>query len=376
MKSRTLTYLKASLFAVLAVRTRKVADDRKARSTVKSSESQANVTSGGTPHFIPLWTTTTNLGSSVIFQDAASDNIGIGTLSPQSTLDVRTNDPNGTAIIGVSANTSGDGSNAGVQGVCFSPLATGVSGVAASPSGSTIGVGGVTKSPAGIGMLGVGVQASKYVTGPGARPIGVWGDTNQSGGIGVIGTANDGYGVVAVNNSPIHETLGARNDESVNPKSPVFVALGNFFGGKCIIDTLGNLKCNGFKAAVVPLADGRKVTLYAVEAPENWFEDVGSGKLTSGMATVSLDSTFAETVNTATECHVFLTPKGECEGLYVANETPQGFEVRELRGGRSSVSFDYRVMARRKGYENMRLEDVTEQFREPQIALDANAPPH
>jgi len=99
-----------------------------------------------------------------------------------------------------------------------------------------------------------------------------------------------------------------------------------------------------------------------VEAPENWFEDAGSGRLSNGMATVSLDLAFAETVNAAIEYHVFLTPQGECEGLYVAKKTPDGFEVRELHNGHSDVSFDYRIIAHRKGYEAVRLADVTKQM--------------
>jgi hypothetical protein len=33
------------------------------------------------------------------------------------------------------------------------------------------------------------------------------------------------------------------------------------------------------------------------------------------------------------EYHVFLTPDGDCEGLYVIARTATGFEVRELRHG-------------------------------------------
>src|SRR5208283_3232680 len=86
-----------------------------------------------------------------------------------------------------------------------------------------------------------------------------------------------------------------------------------------------------------------------------WFEDYGSGQLGGGLAEVSFDSTFMQTVNTSIGYHVFLTPKGDCKGLYVAHETANGFEVRELGGGGSSVEFDYRIVAHRKGYERTRL---------------------
>ena len=85
--------------------------------------------------------------------------------------------------------------------------------------------------------------------------------------------------------------------------------------------------------------------------------------------------TFAETVNTAMEYHVFLTPKGDCKGLYVANKTPAGFEVHELGGGQSNVAFDYRIVAHRKGYENVRLADKTKEFQPPKFRpRNARAP--
>jgi hypothetical protein len=74
-----------------------------------------------------------------------------------------------------------------------------------------------------------------------------------------------------------------------------------------------------------------------------------------GITTVALDQKFTQTVNLAKGYHVFVTPKGDCKGLYVSNETKTGFEVRELGGGQSSVAFDYRIVAHRNGYETTRL---------------------
>jgi hypothetical protein len=50
-------------------------------------------------------------------------------------------------------------------------------------------------------------------------------------------------------------------------------------------------------------------------------------------------------------------PNGECKGLYVTHKTATSFEVRELGGGTSRVTFDYRITALRKNYENIRLAD-------------------
>jgi hypothetical protein len=74
-----------------------------------------------------------------------------------------------------------------------------------------------------------------------------------------------------------------------------------------------------------------------------------------------LEPAFASTVNTGEAYRVFLTPNGDSKGLYVASKTAAGFEVREQGGGTSNISFDYRIVAKRQGYESVRLEDVTDQ---------------
>lgn len=125
----------------------------------------------------------------------------------------------------------------------------------------------------------------------------------------------------------------------------------------CRINDLGNFWCTGTKSSVTEV-DGETRALYAIESPDVWFEDFGSAKLSGGSATVNVDPQFAQTVNLGVEYHVFLTPLGDCNGLYVASKTADGFEVRELGGGTSDIAFDYRIVAKRLGYEETRLEVV------------------
>jgi hypothetical protein len=94
-----------------------------------------------------------------------------------------------------------------------------------------------------------------------------------------------------------------------------------------------------------------------VESPEVWFEDFGSAQLVGGVAQVRLDPKFSLTVSAKAGYKVFLTPNGDCRGLYVAQKSTGGFQVRELSGGSSTVSFDYRIVAHRKGYENVRMRE-------------------
>jgi hypothetical protein len=164
----------------------------------------------------------------------------------------------------------------------------------------------------GFGVLGV-VNRS-FQPGPMAGLAGVM--TGGPGGIGVFGHSETGWaGVFA---------------------GPVAVE-GQIRADWIIADR---------KDAIVPFPDGSKRLLHCMESPEHWFEDFGSARLTRGRATVKLDADFAKVV-TLNGYRVFLTPEGDCHGLYVRRRGST-FEVRELQGGTSNVGFSYRIVAKRK----------------------------
>jgi hypothetical protein len=123
------------------------------------------------------------------------------------------------------------------------------------------------------------------------------------------------------------------------------------------VDELGNTDALGTKSAVVTTPSYGQRKLYAVESPEVWFEDFGTAQLTDGLATVMIEPVFAQTVNLS-EYHVFLTPLGDCP-LYVAEKTPAAFTVKAMGGQACRITFDYRIVARRLGYESVRLETAT-----------------
>lgn len=132
------------------------------------------------------------------------------------------------------------------------------------------------------------------------------------------------------------------------------------------LDQNGNMWAQGTKSAVVQTENYGQRLLYAVESPEVLFEDVGTAALpASGETTVAFDPIFAETVNLS-DYQVFVTPL--CDQpviLFVTEKTETGFTVKgvTLDGQPSSCSFDYRIVAKRLGYEEVRLEtpDATTQ---------------
>jgi hypothetical protein len=101
--------------------------------------------------------------------------------------------------------------------------------------------------------------------------------------------------------------------------------------------------------------DGQQRVVFAQESPVNVFEDFGSAQLVKGAAEVTIESLFAQAVNTSQPYYVFVTPNGDCNGLFVSEKKPGSFVVKELKGGKSNLSFDYRIVAKRKGYETVRM---------------------
>jgi hypothetical protein len=266
------------------------------------------------------------------------------------------------AVYGLAQNTSGQ--TFGVQGYNFAntDFSAGVSGVADGDQNKTFGVTGQSFSPAGTGVWGLGQGQSATGGLVGCCSVGVWGDTssNAGGAAGLVGTADDAQALFLGNNSTNFLTAAINNFENSQHNVAMLLVQDVNFGQFCNINTDGVLFCSGGHALVVPVDDSRRqVALHAVESPQNWFEDFGSGRLESGVGTIGLEPTFAQTVNTGSDYHVFLTPEGECRGLYVSNKSGSGFEVHELGGGRSNVAFAYRIVALRRGYENLRLEDQT-----------------
>ena len=214
---------------------------------------------------------------------------------------------NGTAVYGIS--TAGG---------------TGVSGL--SSTGTAV---------AGISNSGTGVYGStSFENGDGAAQFGVWGNDTASdygANVAVYGTSQLGEAMVGV--SP-DDTAIFTSTNTVGAQ-PFFA--GDSAGNSCGVLTGSanggaSLFCSGTQSSIVQTGGERWVNLYAVESPENWFEDFGSGQLINGSAEIRLEPMFGQTIALG-DYRVFPVPNGDCKGLYVAQKTVTGFVVRELGGG-------------------------------------------
>lgn len=92
-----------------------------------------------------------------------------------------------------------------------------------------------------------------------------------------------------------------------------------------------------------------KVTLHAPETPEIYFMDYGQAKLKNGKCHIEIDSILSKniTINDNHPLRVFVQLEGDCKGVYVTNKTSTGFDVIELDGGKSNVSFQWNIVANR-----------------------------
>jgi hypothetical protein len=351
----------------------------------------ATITGSGTADFIPRWTGTTTLGNSNIFETVGG-NVGIATTAPAAKLDVTgTGDVRDTltlfpklthptlSVHGTAFAVSNTGKVIFIAGQTFPGTGT-ITGVTA----GTDLTGGGTSGNVTLG-LNLSATDARYAQlnvsntfgpnqsfnnsislGGGVFPSG---NVQAGGDIFATGEVVSGAELFAPNeqlsctncfaflgfNNGVQQIVQTRNLDT--PSTSVFeiASFNNNNTAVFWVDSLGDTVAKGTKSAVVPLKNGTEVKLFAMESPQNWFEDFGSASLVGGVATVAIDPKFSQTVNAKLDYHVFLTPNGDCHGLYVTQKTPTSFEVRELGGGQSNVAFDYRIIALRAGYEAARM---------------------
>jgi len=187
--------------------------------------------------------------------------------------------------------------------------------------------------PSGDGVVGTSSSGRGVAGFSPTSGFGVFGRADAAESAGVVGFSNEGFGVGGVSDTGF---AGVFDGDVFVRKSLTVIAA---------------------KSAAVPHPDGSHRRLYALESPESWFEDFGRGELVRGRALVELDPDYAAVVRTE-DYHVFLTPEGDSRGLYVTNKGSSGFEVREQQGGTGTLTFSYRVVARRADIEIERLEKI------------------
>jgi hypothetical protein len=277
-----------------------------------------------------------------------------------------TNTSSGIGVLGASNTGTGlrgsSNSNNGVKGTSTS--STGVAGTSTSGYGvsgsSTYGAAGVIGTTAeDAGVLGKATDYGNGVSGSSSLGYGVYGSTTGGTGTAIFGyESSTGTGVSGESGSGSGGFFesgywGVVGESGAYP----LVGLNGSGTGVFYVDYNGDIIFSGGLMQFTDVAHGGKTVLksFTAKMASPTVEDTGTAQLVGGSAAVRLDRTFAASIEPTIAYRVFLTPGGDTRGLYVATKTAAGFIVRESQGGRSSVSFDYRIVATAAGQAGQRM---------------------
>lgn len=303
---------------------------------------------------------TSSVGNGIVgdtsFESTSEDNKTAGVFGKDLSVGAGTFN---AGVLGTS--TIGD---AGVYGI--GTTAFGVYGTEAYPSGSGFGgLGGVFGQDlstdgghgdfgtAGHSDLGTGVLGASlsFVSVEGAPPFSRYWVNDGNGGYlqtGVIGAGL--FGVAAFGLGDTNSNDPALYIQSFN--GAVLIRARGTGGEEMSLDNSGNMILHGtLQQHGNPLSEhrnalGHSVDAYGIVSATASIEDFGSAELSEGIAHVQLDPKFAELIDPHTAYLVFVTPQGPSRGLYITSKTIRGFDVRENPDGRSTVAFDYRIVAK------------------------------
>lgn len=329
-----------------------------------------NASSGGSAAY-GVWGSDVGTGpyNSGVYGTSTSGTGVQGTSAKGNGAIATTNNPSKTTELGFSgvygddSSTDGGGLNVGVTG--FTTAGTGVVGI------STSGSGTAGESTSGYGVVGTTTNPSKT---NGDERSGVYGeDLSSDGGFrndGVDGVSTDGTGVsgqstggdgVAGQSTNLYGIEAhSTNDAGVYTESDNFIGAWATGPTGLVADCTATdeiegygaggpnyfVDCTGSTTSVVRSRNHLYATTSTPRSTLPVLEDYGEGQLVDGHATVQLDPAFAATITDRSPYLVFVTPDGDTKGLYVTNKTLQSFDVRETQGGTSSLTFDYRIVAR------------------------------
>jgi hypothetical protein len=357
------------------------------------------------PRTDPVFTVQTPVGGDGIRGQASANNNGVTGASPNG-FGVVGSSTNSTGVGGSSTNSVGAGgfsnTSHGVQGIStsgggvvgFSNSSFGMSGQSTSGVGaggfsnssfgvsgqstSSVGAGGFSNSSFGVsGQSTSGVGAGGFsntntgVQGVSTRGLGVGGFSTSN--FGTFGSSTNSFGVRGVSTnsigvSGVGSSIGVAGSGNIGVNGFSTSAFGGSFTGPQNTPGAGSLrlvgnivKTGGEFSEALPHPDGSQRLLYAPLSPESWYEDFGRGELVEGRGRVEFDPDFAAILGIDDgHYHVFLTPEGDSNGLYVSSRNPTAFEVHEQQGGTSNLTFSYRVVAKRKDGQPERLAKLEE----------------
>jgi hypothetical protein len=321
-----------------------------------------------------LSTSSSNAKAGVLGQDLnLNDTFNAGVLgTSKSGFGIQGVSTNGTAVFGRSTNSAGvSGSSANGVGIVGSGFIGGVFGQAASASGfgiqgvgfqGVLGTNTTDKNSDALVATGFGgklIRANNshnvnVLTLDDGGSLNLTGNFSASGDFPVIGFAKGGVALVGQATDGTSVAV-----EGNGFGGPIFTGFNAANTNVFLVSDNGNLNITGQIFTSGTCLNGcsrtKRVQSYVPHESMPMSEDVGEAQLVGGRAYVPLGADFANVIDQRTTYLVFVTPEGNSRGLYVSDKSHIGFAVHENEGGRSTVVFSYRIVAKPYGEDETRL---------------------
>lgn len=122
----------------------------------------------------------------------------------------------------------------------------------------------------------------------------------------------------------------------------------------------GNVYTLGKNIELVETSNNAKTPVYAVTSIESTIYAKGSAQLVNGQAYVPFNDSYKALLGENPE--VTVTPKGNCNGVYIASIDKNGFTIKEMNNGSSSVAISWISVGNR--IDN-RLDKATQMVSDP-----------
>jgi hypothetical protein len=225
-------------------------------------------------------------------------------------------------------------------------------------TGDAYGVYGSVTGEADRGVYGVNSNTSSGYGVYGNGYTGVYGIGDEYGvhgdsatGIGVSGYSSSSYGVSG------YGDLGGGFFDDNTSGTYARIAYGSYG-----IYSNGTIRGSNISSAQPHPTDTNKTIVYGVlEGGEAGTYYRGTAQLQKGVSRVELPEHFS-LVTEEEGLTVQVTPREDCNGLYVAEVTTTTLVVKELQGGTSNARFDFFINGVRSGYQDFQVLVDTEEL--------------
>jgi hypothetical protein len=114
----------------------------------------------------------------------------------------------------------------------------------------------------------------------------------------------------------------------------------------------GPVYTNNLDVHLQESASGSNTVMYTSVSTDVTVQTSGVATLSAGKVDISFDPAFAAAVSSKSPVIVTVTPIGNSNGVYLASVSPSGFSVAENNHGKSNVTVNYIAIGKRAGYEH------------------------